>query len=343
MPTVGALAAIVGGTVLGDAEREISAIADLATAGPDHLSFLTNPKYRHLFAETRAGAVLVAAPIADARSTLIVCQNPYLALAQIAVRLYPQRTYAPGVEPGAHVDPSAEVDATATVRAGAVVDARARIGARTLVGPNCYVGPEARLGQDVLLHAGAKVLERSVIGDRVILQAGAVIGSDGFGYAPDARGRRTKIPQVGIVVLEDDVEIGANTTVDRAAFGETRIGRGTKIDNLVQIAHNVAIGQDCVIVSQSGIAGSARLGSRVIMGAQGGVVGHVAIADDVMLGARSGVAGDIATAGVYSGTPTLPHRQWLKVAVAQQTVPELRRRVRELEQRLQAVEAGSED
>jgi len=342
MATVGSLAELVGGSVTGDAEREIRGVAELSSAGPEHLSFLTNPKYRGQFATTKAGAVLVSTPVSPTTRTLIVCQNPYLALAHITAHLYPTRRYAPGRDPGAHVDARAEIDATASICAGAVVDAGAKIGARSVVGPTCYVGAGARLGADVLLHAGAKVLDGCVLGDRVILQSGAVVGSDGFGYAPDAKGRRVKIPQVGIVVLGDDVELGANTTVDRAAFGETRIGRGTKIDNLVQVAHNVILGEDCVLVSQTGVAGSAHVGNRVMVGAQGGILGHITVADDVMLGARAGVASDIATSGAYSGTPTMPHHQWLKVAIAQQSLPELRHKVRELEQRLAALEAGSE-
>ena len=160
------------------------------------------------------------------------------------------------------------------------------------------------IGENVEIHPGAKVLERCQIGNGVILQAGAVIGSDGFGYAPDDEGVRHKIPQVGIVVLEDDVEIGANATIDRATFGETRIGKGTKVDNLVQIAHNVVTGKDCVIVSQSGIAGSTKLGDRVIAGAQVGIVGHIEVANDVMLGARAALTKTIKSPGVFSGTPS---------------------------------------
>jgi UDP-3-O-[3-hydroxymyristoyl] glucosamine N-acyltransferase len=268
----------------------------------------------------------------------IVCANPYLAMAQVAVALHPPATWAAGVEAGAHVHAEASIDPKATVRAGAVVEAGAVVGAGSVLMPGSYVGQRARLGSRVLLHPGARVLERCVLGDRVILHANSVVGSDGFGYAPDAEGHRMKIPQVGIVVLEDDVEIGACTTIDRATFGETRVGRGTKIDNLVQIAHNVVVGEDCVVVSQSGIAGSTRLGKRVIMGAQTGVVGHIEICDDVMLGARAAVAGAITDSGIYSGVPAIPHRQWLKVAVAQNHIPELRARLRALEKRLGELE-----
>jgi UDP-3-O-[3-hydroxymyristoyl] glucosamine N-acyltransferase len=260
-------------------------------------------------------------------------------MARIARALHPVPDWPPGIEPGACVHPEAQIAPTATVRLGAVVDAGAVVGPRTVIGPTSYVGAGAKVGADVTLHAGAKVLDRCVIEDRVILQAGVVVGSDGFGYAPGADGTRLKIPQVGIVHVCEDVELGANTTVDRATFGVTRVGPGSKIDNLVQIAHNVVTGKDCVIVSQTGIAGSTTLGDRVVIGAQAGIVGHITITDDVMLGARSGVPNDVKESGVYSGTPILPHRKWLKVAMAQAAVPELRRRVRELEKRLDALEA----
>lgn len=338
MATVGALAALVGGEVIGDADLEIRDVSDLAGAGPEQISFLSNPRYLTQFAATAAGAVLVKEAVEPRPCTLIVCDDPYLAMARIARQLHPAPVWPPGIEPGASVHPEAQIDPTATVRTGAVVDAGAVVGPRTLVGPTCYVGVDAAIGADVMLHAGAKVLDRCVVDDRAILQAGAVVGSDGFGYAPGANGRRHKIPQVGIVHICEDVELGANTTVDRATFGVTRVGHGTKIDNLVQIAHNVVTGKDCVIVSQSGIAGSTTLGDRVIIGAQVGIVGHITVTDDVMLGARSGVPNDIEKSGIYSGLPILPHRQWLKVAVAQASLPELRRRVRELEKRLDALD-----
>ncbi len=344
MTTVGALAALVGGRVVGDPDRQLRGVADLDSAGPDQLSFLANPKYVASFARTRAGAVLVDEAMAAGAGpgvTLVVCADPYLALARVAQELAPPTRWPAGIEGGAHVHPAAQVDPTATVRVGAVVEEGARVGARALVGPGCYVGREAQIGADVVMHPGARLLERCRLGDRVILQAGAVIGSDGFGYAPDGGRQRHKIPQVGIVEIGDDVEIGANTTIDRATFGATRIGAGTKIDNLVQIAHNVTVGRDCVIVSQSGIAGSTVVGDRVVMGARTGLVGHIHIASDVVLAARTGVAHDLREPGIYSGTPSVPHRLWRRMVAAQKSLPDLLRRVRELEQRLAAfIERG---
>lgn len=335
MATVGALAKLVGGEVHGDSDRAVDDLADLSSAGPRHLSFLANPRYLKDFQQTRAAAVLVGQVQNGTPCTQIVCADPYLAMAQVATALHPPRQFAAGVHPDAHVSPEAQVDPTACVRPGAVVDEGARVGARTVLDCGSYVGARAVVGDDCLLHSGSRVLDRCVLGDRVILQAGAIIGSDGFGYAVDkATGRRHKIPQVGIAVLEDDVEIGANSTVDRATFGVTRIGAGSKVDNLVQLAHNVVLGRDCVIVSQTGIAGSTELGDRVIVGAQGGLVGHVKLADDVVLAARAGVHQNIDKPGVYSGAPCMPHRQWLKTIMTLPQLPELRRRLRELEARI---------
>ncbi|OGQ83287.1 MAG: UDP-3-O-(3-hydroxymyristoyl)glucosamine N-acyltransferase [Deltaproteobacteria bacterium RIFOXYA12_FULL_58_15] len=339
MATVGTLATLVGGRVIGDCDRQIRDVADLENAGPRHLSFLANPKYRVAFMATRAGAVLVSEGTTEGppNVSLIVCADPYLALARVLGEFYPPTSWPHGSEPGAYVDPKAQVDPTATVRATAVIEAGAKIGPRTIVSPGAYVGVDAQIGADVLLHPGVKVLARCVLGDRVILQAGVVVGSDGFGYAHDAEQRRYKIPQVGIVEIENDVEIGANTTIDRSTFGVTRIGAGTKIDNLVQIAHNVVTGHDCVIVAQSGIAGSTTLGHRVVMGAQTGVVGHIKICDDVTLAARAGVPNSIRKPGIYSGTPSKPHRDWLRVVASQQALPEMRRRLRELEQQVETI------
>ncbi len=332
MTTVGALAALVDGTVVGDSAQRIDGVADLASAGPTDISFLANPKYAPLVTTTKAGALIVAAAI-EAPCPQIVCSNPYLAMQTVAVKLFPSPSYPAGVEPGAFVHAKADIHPTAVVRAGAVVDAGALVGARTVVQSQAYVGADTVIGADCYLHPGARVLHRCILGDRVILHANAVIGSDGFGYAPDATGKRHKIPQVGIVVLEDDVEVGAGTTIDRATFGKTRIGTGTKIDNLVQIAHNVSIGRDCVIVAQSGIAGSSSLGDRVIAGAQTGIVGHIKITDDVMLAARAGVPNNITRSGVYSGAPIQPHAEWVKSMAVVANLPELRRRVRDLEKK----------
>ncbi|MEZ0315127.1 MAG: UDP-3-O-(3-hydroxymyristoyl)glucosamine N-acyltransferase [Myxococcota bacterium] len=334
MTTVGALAGMVDGAVIGDATREIRGVADLTSAGPNDITFLANAKYASKVATTRAGAVIVIKALEAAPCAQLVCANPYLAMQTIAQHLNPAPKYSAGAEAGAFVHPDARLHPTAVVRAGAVVEAGAVIGERTIIEPLAYVGRDAKVGADCLLHPGAKVMNRCELGDRVIIQPNGVVGSDGFGYAPDAAGKRHKIPQVGIAILEDDVEIGANSTIDRATFGVTRIGKGTKIDNLVQIGHNVVTGSDCVIVSQSGVAGSTTLGDRVVMGAQTGVTGHVTIASDVTLAARAAAAGRIAAAGVYGGIPAIPHPKWVKSMAVVAMLPELRKRVRELERKI---------
>lgn len=340
MATVESLAALVGGTVAGNGNHDVEGVAPLDSAGPRHVSFFTHAKYRAALANTTAGAVILAAdgaaglePEKSGRN-LILCVDPYLAMAKIASALHPGPKVAPGIDPSAVVHAEARVDPAATVGAGAVIDAGSVVGAHTIIGATAYVGREARVGADCRLHPGARLLDRCRLGDRVILHAGVVVGSDGFGYAVDADGRRHKIPQLGVVVIEDDVEIGANSTVDRATFGETRIGRGTKIDNLVQIAHNVTLGADCVIVSQAGIAGSSQVGARVTMGAQTGMVGHIRIADDVVLGARGAFGNNVRQAGIYSGAPAFNHRRWLRATALFKHLPDLVQRLRAVERQL---------
>lgn len=336
------LAAGIGGEVRGDGALLIRDVAPLDEARGDELSFLANPKYRERAIESAAGALLVSEPLDGFAGAQVLCGNPYLALAQIATELHPPRAYPARIHPGAHVHAGARVHETASVEAGAVVESGARVGARAVIGATCVVGVDAVVHEGAVMHPGSKLLDRCVLGSRSILQPGAVVGSDGFGYAPDASGKRTKIPQVGVVIVEEDVEIGANTTIDRATFGRTVIGRGTKIDNLVQIAHNVRTGDDCVIVAQSGIAGSTTLGHRVVMGAQTGSVGHLHLGDDVTLAARAAVTENLS-AGVYGGVPAVAHRDWLKFTVALPKVPELRRRLRQVEKKLEALLGTDED
>ncbi|MCK5691027.1 UDP-3-O-(3-hydroxymyristoyl)glucosamine N-acyltransferase, partial [Myxococcota bacterium] len=328
MPTLAVLAKLVGGEVLGNPEHEITDVADLSRAGAADISFLASSKYLRDFEESAAGAVLVTEAHSHRQAQLIICKDPYLALAKIASTLHPPPEFASGIEDGAIVHPDAKIHADASIRAGAVVETGAVIGANVVLYPLSYVGKDAQLGEGTVLHPGAKVLERCILGKNVVLYAGAVVGADGFGYAPDAKGRRQKIPQIGIVELDDDVEIGANSTIDRATFGATKLARGCKIDNLVQIAHNVELGEDCVIAAQGGVAGSTKLGKRVVMGGQGAISGHISIADDTIFGGRSGVSSTIREPGIYSGTPAMPHREWLKYAVTRKHLPEMRASLR---------------
>ena len=291
------------------------------------LSFLTQSKYRDAFRATKAGAVLVSEAPESSHTNLLICENPYLALAQIAQALYPKPVFEAGVHPTAFIHATAQVDPTVHVGANAVVDADAVLGAGSVIEALCYVGRECVIGANVHIHPGSRVLNKTRIGDRTILHAGCVIGSDGFGFAPDAQGTRHKVPQVGIVEIGADCEIGANTTIDRATLGVTKVGSGTKLDNLVQIAHNVELGDNCVMASQSGIAGSSRLGDQVVMGAQSGLSGHVAVCDNTILAARAGVISDIKKPGVFAGFPSMPHKDWLRYKAQRKRLADLRRTV----------------
>ncbi|MHB8766240.1 MAG: UDP-3-O-(3-hydroxymyristoyl)glucosamine N-acyltransferase, partial [Deferrisomatales bacterium] len=286
------LAERLGAELRGDPEVEVSSVATLAEAGPEQVSFLANAKYRPQLRTSRAGAVIVGPADADPGRACLVSTNPYLAFARAVTLLHPEAHPRRGVAPGAHVHPGAQLGEGVSALAGSAVDEGAEVGANTVLYPGVYVGCGARIGRDCVLHANAVVREGCVLGDRVILQPGAVVGSDGFGYARDGA-RQVKIPQVGIVVLEDDVEVGAGSTIDRAALGETRIGRGTKIDNLVQVGHNVRVGEDCLLVAQVGVSGSTRIGDRVVLAGQVGVVGHITVGDGSVVGAQSGVGSDL--------------------------------------------------
>ncbi len=316
-------------------------MASLDEAGAGDVSFLGNEKYHGQFLATRAGAVLVPRGVNDGpeATALIGVDNPSLAFAAV-VRHFAAAAaeFVPGVHPGAFVDPSASLDPAKTrVHPGAVVLAGATVGDGTEIGPNAVIGEGAVIGGDCRIMANVTIRERCIIGDRVILQPGAVIGSDGYGYELSG-GRHVKIDQIGIVEIGNDVEIGANSTIDRARFGKTIIGEGTKIDNLVQIAHNVVIGKHCLIVSQSGIAGSSKLGDYVTVAAQAGVAGHVTVGPKSVLAARAGVAASLAGGEVYSGKPAMPIRQEMKIQAHVRRLPKLVERVKALEEKLRKEE-----
>lgn len=335
------IAEAVGGRVAGDGTVRVVGVAPASSAGPGDLAFLTHPRYRKAVAACAASAVLCAEEDASLGKPLLVCANPYAALARIVSLFHPPAPLAPGVRPGAHVHASARVDPTAAVFEGVVVGARASVGARCVLHPGVVVEEGACLGEDCVLHANAVVRERCVLGNRVVLQPGAVVGGEGFGFAWDGE-RYLKIPQVGIAVLEDDVEVGANSCVDRATLGETRVGAGTKIDNLVQIGHNVVVGRHSVFAGQAGVAGSSEIGDYARVGGQAGVSGHVRIGHRVSLATRSGVMEDLPDGGTYWGSPTMPFAEAMKVVAAQRQLPELLRRVRRLEKELRELRRARE-
>lgn len=322
------LARLVGGTVVGKAAGPIRGVAGIEEAGGDEIAFLANRKYGRFLDTTGAGAVVVGPEIREARVPIIRVENPDLAFARIAERFAPEPLHVPpGVHPSAVIDPTAHLGAKVAIGPLCVVGAGASLGDRTVCVAQVYVGPHATLGRDVLLHPGVVVRERVRIGDRVICHAGSVIGSDGFGFAEEAGGR-TKIPQMGTVEIGSDVSIGANSTVDRARFGVTRIGRGTKIDNLVQVAHNVQIGENGVLCAQVGISGSTRIGREVLIGGQAGAAGHVEIGDRARIAGGAGVTKAVPAGSIWSGYPAHDHRTHLREDAALARLPALLNRLR---------------
>ena len=340
------LASRIGGTVEGDGSVRIRGLASLEEAGPGELSFYGNPRYRKELATTRASAVLLppGEPVSRADVAWVRVASPHLAFARLLSVFHPGARLPPGVHPRAEVHPSARVDPSATVMALAVVEAGAVVGARSVLWPGSYVGEGSRLGEDCVLQPGAVVRERCVLGDRVVLQPGVVVGSDGFGFAFDAAGpAHVKVPQVGTVRIEDDVEVGAGSCIDRATTGETFIGRGTKIDNLVQIAHNVRVGPLSILCAQVGVSGSTELGAGVVLAGQVGIVGHVQVGDGARVAAGSGVPHDVPPGETVSGAPAVQHALWLRQSAALKRLPELLREVRELRARLGALESRKDE
>ncbi len=326
------LAARIGARLAGD-DAVVTGIAPIESAGPGQVTFLANAKYLRFARQSGASGIIAREAVAGARAAFLIAENPYYAFVCAVEAFHPATRPDPGVSPTACIHPAARLGREVTVGHFAVVEEGASIGDRTVLFPGVVVGKGASVGDDCRIYPHVTLYERVRVGSRVVLHAGCVIGSDGFGFAPAAAGYR-KFPQVGIVEIEDDVEIGANTTIDRAALGVTRVGRGTKLDNLVQVGHNVEIGRDTVIAAQTGIAGSARIGSRVMIGGQAGIAGHLEIDDGIMLGAKCGVAGSLrASEGrVWSGIPVMPHPTWLRMSTLLPKLPELFRRVRRLEE-----------
>lgn len=342
---LGALAEAIGARVHGDPELAVVDVASLADATEQHLTFFNSPKYRSQLDATASRAVIVseeALPAIGARSAL-VCANPYLGFARAATFFHPPARHAEGIDPRAVIEEGAEVDPSATVMAFAYVGRGAKLGARAVLYPHVFVGEGSVIGADALLYPGVVVREGCTVGDRAILHAGAVLGADGFGFAFDPAGpsgpRHYKIPQFGTVDVGPDVEVGANTAIDRAAMGATRVGAGTKIDNLVQLGHNVEVGPLCLLCGQVGIAGSAKLGTGVVAGGQAGIAGHLAVADGVRIGAQSGVLSALDEPGEYLGSPAIKSRTFMRAQVQMYKGPELAKEVRALRERLEKLEA----
>jgi UDP-3-O-[3-hydroxymyristoyl] glucosamine N-acyltransferase len=332
--TVKELAALSGGELVGDPSLQITGAASLAEATPGEVSFFANRKYIGLLRKTRASAVFVPADFAEpVPAAQIRVSNPTKAFEQVVLKFAPKPiTFAPGIHPTAVIDPSAQLGQRVSIQPQAVIEAGARIGNDTIIGAGGYIGHETTIGSSCLIYPRVTIRERSRIGARVIIHSGAVIGADGFGFEM-VDGRQQKIQQFGIVQIDDDVEIGANTTIDRARFGRTWIQKGAKIDNLVQVAHNVVIGKNTVIAAQTGIAGSVQIGQRVLVGGQVGIIGHIEIGDNTAIGAQSGISKNIS-GGAWWASPAVP------LVEAKQQIAWVRRlgklfaRVKEIEKKL---------
>lgn len=325
----------------GDPNLVIDGVGPLETAGPTQLTFLANPKYKAKLQGCRAAAVIVDPSLEDVGRPVLVSSNPYWTMAKASQLFYSPPALNPGIHASALVSPEAFVAEDASVGPWVHVGSGSSIGSGTRLYGHVYVGAGVTIGRQCLIYPHVTILDGCRLGDRVIIHSGTVIGSDGFGFAQDAEGRSTKIPQTGIVQIDDDVEIGANCAVDRATFGRTWIQEGVKIDNLVQIAHNVTIGRHSILVAQVGIAGSVTLGNHVVLGGQAGIAGHVAVGDRVRIGAKSAISHSVEPGQDLLGIPAMPHRQWLRHYAAwlrlprwQQELAALRDRVRLLEEAL---------
>ncbi len=325
----------------GDGDVDIVRVAAISKAGPGDLTFLANPRYAPQLASTRASAVILGRakdgemppPCAVLRA-----DDPYLAFAHAVSLFAPAPSAAPGIDPLSAVAPDATIGAEVSIGPFVTVGAGAAIGARTVIHSNVAIGAGVRIGADCVIHSQAAIRERVVVGDRVTLHNGVVAGSDGFGFARRQDGTHLKIPQHGDVVIEDDVEIGANSTIDRPAIGETRISAGTKIDNLVHVAHGVAIGRRTLLAAQVGIAGSATIGDDVMMAGQSGVAGHISLGDKAIVGAKSAVLQSVAAGAFVTGSPAFPHADWRKASVVFRHLPSMKKRLEELEQRMVELE-----
>jgi len=331
------LAELVGGKVIGDPAAKVSGLGSLDDATEGQITFLSNPKLADKVVRTKATAVILPKGVESFGRNVIETSNPYLAFAKVLTLFSAAPGNPQGIMDGSLVSESAVLGADVTIYPGAYIGEHVTIGDRVTVHPGAVIYEQTSIGCDVTIHSNVSIRERCRIGNRVIIHNGAVIGADGFGYVPDGKSYY-KIPQVGIVVIEDDVEIGANTTIDRAALDITLIKRGVKIDNLVQVAHNCQIGEDTAIAAQTGISGSCIIGRNVTISGQVAMAGHVKVGDNIILAGRCGVTGDLEQPGVYSGLPPVPHKEWLKASVVFPKLPEMKKTIAALEKRIAELE-----
>lgn len=337
--SLGQIHDVVGGELVGSPQATVTSLAGFEDAGPNDLTFVTGDRMLKASGLTAAGALLAHRRLAEITNPQIIVTNPTLAFAQVAQAFFcpisPPRGIAATVVRGVETQVGPDV----SIWSGVTLGDRVTIGARVTLYPGVFVGNDTTIGEDTLLYPNVVVREGCTIGARVIIHSGTVVGSDGFGYVQD-RGQHVKIPQLGGVTIEDDVELGANVTVDRATLGQTVIKQGTKVDNLVQIAHNVTIGAHSILVAQVGIAGSTRVGHHVMIGGQAGLADHIVIGDQVMIAARAGVNRSLEPNQIVSGAPVMAHEIWVKAQAVIPRLPELRQAVRTLEERMKRLEAS---
>lgn len=331
-------AELVNGEIIGDPHRTITGVSGVREAKEGDITFISSPQYIRYLAGTKASCVIVKDPVPDLTIPQVKVPNPHFAFAKALEYFYPMSTPVAGVSKSAFVAASASVGDNVSIYPFAYIADHAVVGNGSVIMPGAFIGEHTKVGMECLIFPNVTIREGVSIGDRVIIHSGTVIGSDGFGYVFE-NGEHYKIPQVGGVVIEDNVEIGSNVSVDRATIGNTIIRKGTKIDNLVQIAHNVTIGQKALIISQVGIAGSSDIGDFVVLGGQAGIADHTTIAAGTMLAAQAGIKGNLEK-GIYAGSPAIPHATWLRAQALFGRLPELNRKIRELEEKIMRLEKG---
>lgn len=330
---------VVGGDLVGSPDAMVTGLTSYEAAGPNDLTFVANDRILKTGGKTTAGAILSHRRLNEYVGPQLIVSNPTLAFALVAQTFFVPTSPPRGIDPTVVRGTDVRIGTDVSIWPGVTLGDRVTIGTRVTLYPGCFVGHDSSIGDDSLLYPNVVVREGCRIGARVIVHPGTVIGSDGFGYVQD-QGRHHKIPQLGGVTIEDDVELGANVTIDRATLGQTVIKQGTKVDNLVQIAHNVTIGAHCIVVAQVGIAGSTKVGHHVMIGGQAGLADHLQIGDQVMIASRAGVNRSLESNQIVSGAPVMPHETWMKAQAVIPRLPELRQTVRAMEERLAQLEAS---
>lgn len=338
--TVQELAEFLGGTVIGNGDAVIEDVKGLAEAGRQDITFAVDP-YTEYLPQVHAGAVIVEKEVPAGDNTLVVVENPRLAFSQLLVLFHPRQSVASGIHPTAIIDDSAVIGENTAVMAYAVIGKHVKIGDNCTIYPSVFIGDNVTIGNDTTIYPGAVIHENCVLGQRDVIRAHAVIGGEGFGFATE-NGKHTRIPQIGNVEIGDDVEIGACTCIDNATLGSTKVARGTKVDNLVHLGHNVEIGEDCFIIAQTGIAGSTKAGNHVIFAGQTGCTGHITIGDNAVFAGKTGITGNIKGGQIYAGFPARPHMEWSRTQVYLKRLPEMAKTIKALEKKIAQLEKKTE-